>query len=350
MEEMNEEKWKELEKKYETPIDPSKYEVIQVREYVRFKIHTYEKASLKDFDLWFTFREDFEQFSADSYRNLPTSQRQNLRLFLLGRGVYIANYGIRGITIGAVLRSVIDEEEPHIWTDFELSTALKEIGRPMMSGNLRDRLSHDHTRLASEELEHSEHSFDPNNAFLASPQSRPQPSSKLQPDQPIPQAQAQAQAQQPTSIQEQILAVFNQLLQNQQRPPPPPQQLHAGAHPLTQDPQQFQPRPQRQSGREYPQSGREYPQYGEPSRYGERPQPRENEFRQEPIAGPLYTREITTIGKIYKDDQKYDGIGDSFDFKLSIFYDICRRCGLPVTVHHVIALAINQMMSGPRFV
>src|SRR5580700_530370 len=43
------------------------------------------------------------------------------------------------------------------------------------------------------------------------------------------------------------------------------------------------------------------------------------------MTGLLYTREITTIGKIYNDNQKYDSIGDSFDFKLSIFYDICRR-------------------------
>src|SRR5580700_1863730 len=46
------------------------------------------------------------------------------------------------------------------------------------------------------------------------------------------------------------------------------------------------------------------------------------------MTGLLYTREITIIGKIYNDDQKYDSISDSFDFKLSIFYDICRRYGL----------------------
>ena len=31
---------------------------------------------------------------------------------------------------------------------------------------------------------------------------------------------------------------------------------------------------------------------------------------------------------MYTDDQKYDGINDSFDFKLTIFKDICRRAGL----------------------
>src|SRR5450432_4171332 len=42
-----------------------------------------------------------------------------------------------------------------------------------------------------------------------------------------------------------------------------------------------------------------------------------------------YTKEIATIAKIYTDDQKYNGTSDSFDFKLTIFHDICERAGLP---------------------
>jgi hypothetical protein len=34
------------------------------------------------------------------------------------------------------------------------------------------------------------------------------------------------------------------------------------------------------------------------------------------------------VAKIYIDNQKYDGISESFDFKLAIFDDICRRAGL----------------------
>ena len=44
---------------------------------------------------------------------------------------------------------------------------------------------------------------------------------------------------------------------------------------------------------------------------------------------PMYSKEAATIAKIYTDDQKYNGVSDSFDFKLTIFYDICRRSGLP---------------------
>ena len=42
-----------------------------------------------------------------------------------------------------------------------------------------------------------------------------------------------------------------------------------------------------------------------------------------------YSKEVTTVAKIYIDNEKYDSIGNSFDFKLTIFRDICQRSGLP---------------------
>jgi len=44
---------------------------------------------------------------------------------------------------------------------------------------------------------------------------------------------------------------------------------------------------------------------------------------------PMYSKEAATIAKIYIDDQKYDGVSNSFNFKLTIFYDIYKRAGLP---------------------
>jgi hypothetical protein len=32
---------------------------------------------------------------------------------------------------------------------------------------------------------------------------------------------------------------------------------------------------------------------------------------------------------MYSDDEKYNGVNDSFDFKLSVFADICARASLP---------------------
>jgi len=42
-----------------------------------------------------------------------------------------------------------------------------------------------------------------------------------------------------------------------------------------------------------------------------------------------YGKEAATVAKLYNDDQKYTGVDDSFDFKLSIFVDICKRASLP---------------------
>ncbi len=39
-------------------------------------------------------------------------------------------------------------------------------------------------------------------------------------------------------------------------------------------------------------------------------------------------KEITTIAKVYTDGQKYNGT-ISFNYKLTIFYNICKRSGLP---------------------
>ncbi len=35
------------------------------------------------------------------------------------------------------------------------------------------------------------------------------------------------------------------------------------------------------------------------------------------------------LDKIYKDEDKFSGTGDNFNFKVTIFYDKCRRVGLP---------------------
>jgi len=44
---------------------------------------------------------------------------------------------------------------------------------------------------------------------------------------------------------------------------------------------------------------------------------------------PMYSKEAATIAKIYTDDQKYNRVSNSFNFKLTIFYNIYKRAGLP---------------------
>ena len=44
---------------------------------------------------------------------------------------------------------------------------------------------------------------------------------------------------------------------------------------------------------------------------------------------PMYSKEAAIITKIYTDDQKYNSVSDSFNFKLIIFYNIYRKFSLP---------------------
>lgn len=45
--------------------------------------------------------------------------------------------------------------------------------------------------------------------------------------------------------------------------------------------------------------------------------------------GNQYSKELIMLDKIYKNDDKFDGTGDNFSFKVKIFLDKCRRVGLP---------------------
>ena len=68
------------------------------------------------------------------------------------------------------------------------------------------------------------------------------------------------------------------------------------------------------------------------------PHPENPSFTQNPYSnnfGPVPTgiflgsgRELTELSKIYFDDMKYGGSDDRLDFKLSIFYNLCKRARL----------------------
>jgi len=59
--------------------------------------------------------------------------------------------------------------------------------------------------------------------------------------------------------------------------------------------------------------------------------------------GPRYSKEVAIIVKIYTDNQKYDGVNNSFNFKLTIFYNIYKRSGLPLDGYIV---AFPSMLKG----
>jgi len=42
-----------------------------------------------------------------------------------------------------------------------------------------------------------------------------------------------------------------------------------------------------------------------------------------------FGKELTNLAKMYTEDNKYSGEDDNFDFKLTIFYDLCSRADVP---------------------
>ena len=61
----------------------------------------------------------------------------------------------------------------------------------------------------------------------------------------------------------------------------------------------------------------------------------------------MYSKEAVTIIKIYTDDQKYNSVNDSFNFKLIIFNNIYRRSSLPpkgyITIFFTILKGLIQV-------
>ena len=61
-----------------------------------------------------------------------------------------------------------------------------------------------------------------------------------------------------------------------------------------------------------------------------------------------YKKELVNIAKLYTDDQKYSGISGNFNFKLTIFYNICNRADIPLNAYLkalpfiLIGLALNH--------
>jgi hypothetical protein len=57
----------------------------------------------------------------------------------------------------------------------------------------------------------------------------------------------------------------------------------------------------------------------------------------------MYSKEAAIVTKMYIDDQKYNRVNDSLDFKLAIFEDICRRAGLQLDGYMI---AFPNMLRG----
>jgi hypothetical protein len=235
--------------------------------------------------------------------------RSNLRKHLLKRGVYVGKHGARA-TISDLLYEVTKQEEQHQWTDEDIEATIKELAEPMHTRALRNRLNQTFDGLAT-----------------GLKLTQPTATATIPPD-GLAAGLKSAQLTATTTV-------------------PPGTQIHTPMTPQTPTtltPQQVATAATEQNNPQQPAQQQYIPQrYGQQQHYPQTPvafvpqQPAQQHtllqstLQQTPDPGggtASYKKEAATVAKMYTDSQKYDGVSESFDFKLTIFEDICRRAGL----------------------
>ena len=78
----------------------------ELAEFIEIKIYMHEKEDFLDNTLWTVFREEFEEFTLEDFRNMRSDTRAKLRKHLLKRGVCVAKYNTR-ITLSNILFDII---------------------------------------------------------------------------------------------------------------------------------------------------------------------------------------------------------------------------------------------------
>jgi hypothetical protein len=234
--------WAEKVSRVGDRIDTENATQDNLEEYVATKIYLHNYENVTDYELWIVFKEEFENFTTNTFKQLRVITRTRLRAHLLRRGVYVEKPSTKR-HVSDVLFSLLQEEEQHAWTDDKLTEALTEI-KPITTISLQDRLNSTFTGLVTSlSLGHVTPSATPSS--------------------PLRQASANPSTQT-------FLLSYAPALDATAQP----------AHETT-------------------------PAATTQSAY----------------------KKIVTVAKVYTNGQKYDG-STSFDYKLTIFYNICKRSGL----------------------
>jgi len=123
-------KWKKRIARHGYRIDIATALEKDLEEYIEIKIYKYIYKNFMDYILRLLFQEEFEGFTIEDFRKICSVTKAKLRTYLLQRGVYVATHSNR-YPLYKVLYDVLTEEEPHEWTDKEITGALKEVS-PMI--------------------------------------------------------------------------------------------------------------------------------------------------------------------------------------------------------------------------
>jgi hypothetical protein len=280
-----------------------------IETYIRVKIYENEQDNKMDKDLWDLFQDDFKNFTLATLTSIRVRYLQSLRSHLRGRGVYVAPNNKR-TTIAQTLFDVIAEEEQHQWTDEDIKATIKELAEPMHTRALRDRLNQTLDGLATslKSAQPTATATIPPDGLAAGPKSAQLTATATVP--PGTQIHTPMTPQTPTTLTPQQVATA---ATEQNNPQQPAQQQYI---------------PQRYGQQQhYPQT----PVAFVPQQPAQQHTLLQSTLQQTPDPGggtASYKKEAATVAKMYTDSQKYDGVSESFDFKLTIFEDICRRAGL----------------------
>jgi hypothetical protein len=102
--------WAARASKYGYGIDANDATKDELVEFVQTTMYLHDEQDLTDTDLWAVFREQYEGFTAESFKKIRTDIRSKLRKHLLKRGVYVGKNSNR-VPIYELLYKVLQEEE-----------------------------------------------------------------------------------------------------------------------------------------------------------------------------------------------------------------------------------------------
>jgi hypothetical protein len=112
--------------------------------FIKFKILEYEDYDFKDDDLWDAYKDDFESFTLETFKECSQNNIRKLRALLRTRGVWVKKH--RNTTVPESLFNTLQEEEPEKWTESEIREHMA-TGGEFNSGRIRYMLNHNFPRL-----------------------------------------------------------------------------------------------------------------------------------------------------------------------------------------------------------
>lgn len=253
---------------------------IQIRDYVNFCIDMWEAENSKDAFLWEAYLAAFGNCPINTFQNMPHQTKSKLRNYLRKNGIYIPL--IPRTSAYQALYDAAQETNQPTWPEDELlmqiqhpdgltsrlnTTWAREHGKQPLPRTPNEPILEPHTPAHNRQPPAAQPFMTPSTTHVAQPGSRR--SIRWQRDEPV------------ASTEE---------LRSHQRDSLTPTPIHQHEHGLAEA---------------------------------------EGLYRIPSPGLTQYTRELTVLSKLYRDDMKYSGFGDNFQRKIGIFEDICFKAGIP---------------------